>query len=121
MSAEALAPPNRARQALLLASPLAVVAIGHLTARIAGRAIGDAAWVPLTLVFWLTLVLLIRAAGGMAACRRWAGPALRTRRTHNSHGAGSSTALSGTKYKTSASMPLKVLAILVYAVPWRHS
>ena len=72
MAIEAGAPPGAARHALLLAwSPLAVVAIGHLTARLAGQAIGAAAWVPLTIVFWLTLALLIRAGGGFAAWRRW--------------------------------------------------
>jgi uncharacterized protein len=61
------------RRRLSLLSPLAVIAVGHLTARLAGATLGARVWLPLTLVLWSLFGLLIAWGGGREAVRRWAG------------------------------------------------
>jgi CAAX protease family protein len=66
---------SKSRQWLILLSPLAVIAVGHLTTRLAGAALGVWTWAPLALVLWSLFALLIAWGGGREAVRRWAGPA----------------------------------------------
>lgn len=61
------------KKRLLLLSPVVVIAVGHLTAQVAGRWLGVWAWAPLELVYWTMLALLIMWGGGVAAIRRWLG------------------------------------------------
>src|SRR5688572_19372103 len=56
---------------LILLSPLVVVAIGNITARLAGSMLGVWAWIPLTLVLWAMFGLLIWWGGGRDAIRKW--------------------------------------------------
>jgi membrane protease YdiL (CAAX protease family) len=65
---------NKLSQGLILLSPLVIITIGHITARLAGSALGVWAWVPLTLVLWTMFALLIAWGGGREAVRRWLQP-----------------------------------------------
>jgi len=62
------------RRRFILWSPFIVIGLGHLTAQIAGLVIGAWAWLPLTIVFWTTLVVFTALGGGQAAIRRLAKP-----------------------------------------------
>jgi membrane protease YdiL (CAAX protease family) len=62
------------RQRLILLSPLAVIAIGHVTARLAGSVLGVWAWIPLTLSLWAMFALLIGWGGGREAIQQWSRP-----------------------------------------------
>jgi uncharacterized protein len=55
----------------ILLSPFIVIGSGHLTAQTAAIWLGAWAWLPLTIVFWATLILLIARGGGREAVRRW--------------------------------------------------
>jgi len=59
------------RQRLILLSPLGIIALGHLTARLAGIALGVWAWIPLVVVLWITWALLIAWGGGKKAIGLW--------------------------------------------------
>jgi membrane protease YdiL (CAAX protease family) len=58
---------------LILFSPLIIIGLGHLTARVAGHWLGAWAWLPLTIVFWTTLALFIAVGGGRETVRSWLG------------------------------------------------
>jgi membrane protease YdiL (CAAX protease family) len=62
------------RQRLLLFSPLAIIAVGHLTARLAGSVLGVWSWIPLALSLWGMFALIIALGGGREAIRRWSRP-----------------------------------------------
>jgi uncharacterized protein len=76
---------NRERIEILL-SPIFVILIGHVTARVAGHFLGAWAWLPLTLVFWSTIGVVSYRYGGFRGWRdrlgnsrgswRWAALAL---------------------------------------------
>lgn len=63
------------KRRLLILSPLLVIAVGHVAARIAARFVGAWAWVPAVLVYWGLLGALIVWGRGPDAVRRWLGPA----------------------------------------------
>lgn len=63
---------SKLRQRLILLSPLAIIAIGHVTARVAGAVLELWAWLPLALVLWAMFAILIAWGGGREAVRRWA-------------------------------------------------
>ncbi len=65
---------DKLRQRLIFISPLAIIAIGHVTARAAGAVLEVWAWLPLTLILWGLFALLIAWGGGREAVRRWARP-----------------------------------------------
>jgi len=56
---------------LILLSPLGIIAIGHLTARLTGMVLGVWAWVPLTVALWAMFALMIAWGGGREAIKRW--------------------------------------------------
>lgn len=70
-------PPDdsKQRQCFVLLSPLAILAVGHLTARFAGATLGVWVWIPLNLVLWAMFAFFIAWGGGGGALRRWLGPA----------------------------------------------
>ncbi len=55
----------------MLLSPFAVIALGHLTARLAGPALGAWAWVPVMLVLWTCFAACIAFGAGRDSVRRW--------------------------------------------------
>src|SRR5688572_17944600 len=59
------------RQRLILLSPLAVIAIGNITARLTGSVLGVWAWIPLTLSLWTMFAVLIAWGGGREAILKW--------------------------------------------------
>jgi len=59
---------NRSRTVLL--SPVVVLVLGHATARISGHLWGVWSWIPVTLVYWITLALIMAFAGGWSQYRR---------------------------------------------------
>jgi uncharacterized protein len=63
---------NRSRVVLL--SPIVVLVLGHATARISGRLWGVWSWIPVTLVYWISLALIMAFAGGWTGYRRWLQP-----------------------------------------------
>jgi len=58
----------------VLLSPIVVLVFGNLTARISGRMLGVWWWIPVLLVYWLTLAIIMAFAGGWCAFRRWLRP-----------------------------------------------
>ena len=58
----------------VLLSPIVVLVFGNLTARISGRMLGVWWWIPVLLVYWLTLAIIMAFAGGWSAFRRWLRP-----------------------------------------------
>jgi membrane protease YdiL (CAAX protease family) len=56
---------------ILALSPFGIIALGHLTARIAGNVWGVWAWIPLTLVLWSLFAWMIFVGGGKESMRRW--------------------------------------------------
>lgn len=65
---------NVTRQRIILLSPLGIIAIGHLTARLAGIFLGVWAWLPLQLTLWSMFAGLIAWGGGREAIQRWLRP-----------------------------------------------
>jgi membrane protease YdiL (CAAX protease family) len=59
---------NRSRAVLL--SPVLVLVLGNVTARISGRLWGVWSWIPIMLVYWITLALIMAFAGGWSAFPR---------------------------------------------------
>lgn len=68
------------KQRFLILSPLFVLGLGHVVARIAIRSTGDWAWVPVLLVYWCTVGSFIVWGKEPDALRRWLGPARGDRR-----------------------------------------
>lgn len=60
---------------LLLFSPILVIALGHLTARLTGPFLGAWCWVPLILVFWSTVTAILYFTGQGRRLRTWLQPA----------------------------------------------
>jgi hypothetical protein len=52
------------RRLFVLLSPLAVIGLGHLTARLFSHFIGVWAWVPLMIEYWFVMALVIYLSGG---------------------------------------------------------
>lgn len=65
---------SKSRLWFILLSPVGIIVLGRLTAKLAGRALGLWAWIPVTLVLWGLFALLIRIGSSKASLRRWAGP-----------------------------------------------
>lgn len=63
------------KRRLLILSPLLVLALGHIAARIAVGWQSDWAWVPVLVVYWCTVAALIGWGREPGARRRWLGPA----------------------------------------------
>jgi membrane protease YdiL (CAAX protease family) len=63
---------NRSRTVLL--SPVVVLVVGYAVARISGHLWGVWSWIPVTLVYWITLALIMAFAGGRTEYRRWLQP-----------------------------------------------
>ncbi|HEY8347960.1 MAG TPA: CPBP family intramembrane glutamic endopeptidase [Symbiobacteriaceae bacterium] len=59
----------------LILSPLVVIAICHVAARIAHHALGPWAWVPTVMLYWGLLGVAITMGREPAAVRRWLAPA----------------------------------------------
>jgi len=59
---------NRRRTVLL--SPVAVLVLGNSVARISGHLWGVWSWIPVILVYWITLALIMAFAGGWSEYRR---------------------------------------------------
>ncbi|MBP1779896.1 MAG: hypothetical protein H6Q86_5907, partial [candidate division NC10 bacterium] len=55
------------RQRLILLSPLAVIGVGYLTARLAGGIFGIWIWIPMLLVVWGVFGFMIAWGGGREA------------------------------------------------------
>ncbi len=68
--------PNNTKfhRRLILLSPLAVISVGHLIARLTGSVLGVWAWIPLALGTWGMFAFLIAWGGGREAVRRWLRP-----------------------------------------------
>lgn len=61
-------------QRLILLSPLAVIGIGNIIARLTGSVLGVWSWIPLTLALWGTFATLIAWGGGRESIQRWSRP-----------------------------------------------
>ena len=59
------------RQRLILLSPLVIIAVGYLIARLAGGVFGIWVWIPMTLVVWGMFGFMIVWGGGRDAIKRW--------------------------------------------------
>lgn len=72
------APGNRASvtrgRAWILVSPLALIAVCHLTQRVAGQVLGDHAVLPTLFVFWVSIAAIVWMSVGSEGVRRWFGP-----------------------------------------------
>jgi len=66
--------PMSNRSCLVLLSPIVVLVLGYAAARISGHRWGAWSWIPVTLVYWITLALIIACAGGWTDYRRWLQP-----------------------------------------------
>jgi membrane protease YdiL (CAAX protease family) len=66
--------PMSNRSGIVLLSPIVVLVLGYAAARISGHLWGAWSWIPVTLVYWITLALIIAGAGGWADYRRWLQP-----------------------------------------------
>jgi membrane protease YdiL (CAAX protease family) len=62
------------REHIILLSPLAVIGLCHVVARITGRLWGLWSWVPVLIVYWLALSLLLVLGGGRPSASRWLQP-----------------------------------------------
>ena len=58
--------PMSNRSGIVLLSPIVVLVLGYAAARISGHLWGAWSWIPVTLVYWITLALIIAGAGGWA-------------------------------------------------------
>jgi len=56
--------PMSNRSCIVLLSPIVVLVLGYAAARISGHLWGAWSWIPVTLVYWITLALIIACAGG---------------------------------------------------------
>lgn len=56
---------------LLLISPLAVIAVTYVIARVTGLGKGPWTWLPSLAVYWAALGLLVATGAGRASLRRW--------------------------------------------------
>jgi membrane protease YdiL (CAAX protease family) len=65
---------NDTRKNLILLSPVVVILLGQLAARILGPAIGVWSWIPLNIGYWTAIILLIKWGGDRPAIRRWLRP-----------------------------------------------
>src|ERR1700746_3517419 len=63
---------NRRRTVLL--SPVAVLVLGNAVTRISRHLWGVWSWIPVILVYWITLALIMAFAGGWSEYRRWLQP-----------------------------------------------
>lgn len=63
---------------LVIASPILVLIAGHIVARTASGPMGEAAWLPLALVYWAMLGIFVlwgtNGASDVAAFSEWFGP-----------------------------------------------
>lgn len=59
------------RQSLILLSPLAIIAVGYLIARIGRGIFGIWVWIPMILVVWAMFGFMIAWGGGPVAMRHW--------------------------------------------------
>jgi len=66
--------PMSNRNRVVLLSPIVVLVLGHATARVSGHLWGVWSWIPVTLVYWITLALIMTCAGGWTAYRQWLQP-----------------------------------------------
>lgn len=64
------------RRHLVLASPLIVIAAGHLTAQAVKSLEGHARWVPVILVLWTAMLLFTRFGTESHARRAWFAPSM---------------------------------------------
>jgi len=62
------------KRQLIILSPLLVIALGHLTARIAGYFIGVLALIPIIIVFWSSIIFLIYWGAGKETFLKWLQP-----------------------------------------------
>jgi membrane protease YdiL (CAAX protease family) len=62
---------NRSHRFLVLASPIAVVIIGHIAARVFLAWFGDWAWLGSSLVYWGSMAAIISTLGERGSVRRW--------------------------------------------------
>jgi len=62
------------RQRLISLSPLVIIAVGYVTARLAGGVFGIWVWIPMILVVWGMFGFMIAWGGGREAIRRWLQP-----------------------------------------------
>src|ERR1700730_11851943 len=63
---------NRSRTVLL--SPVVVLVLGNAAARTSGYLWGVWSWIPVMLVYWITLALIMAFAGRRSGYRRWLQP-----------------------------------------------
>lgn len=71
MKTEAASANLRAHRLLVLASPILVLIIGHLAARISLRLLGEWAWVGSSIVYWTGTMLIVWLLGDRQSFRRW--------------------------------------------------
>ncbi|MGZ9165808.1 MAG: CPBP family glutamic-type intramembrane protease [Anaerolineales bacterium] len=62
---------NRSRLLLILASPIFVVILGHFAARFFLELFDDWAWLGSSLVYWGSMILIIRFLGNRTSLRNW--------------------------------------------------
>ncbi len=65
--------PNVSRKWFVLASPVLIIIIGHFTARFFLSLFNDWAWLGTFLVYWGSMLLVIRLLGDKTAPKRWSG------------------------------------------------
>ncbi len=61
----------RTKRVLVLLSPLVLIGINHMVARVAGRVMGAWAFVPVVLIAWTISAFLIIWGGGADSIRKW--------------------------------------------------
>ncbi len=59
------------RRRLVLLSPLAIIAVGYLTAHLAGPVFGIWIWIPMIFIVWGMFGFMIAWGGGREAVKRW--------------------------------------------------
>jgi membrane protease YdiL (CAAX protease family) len=62
---------EKKRRFIIVLSPLAVILLGQVAARMLGPLIGVWSWVPLTTGYWIGILLLVAWGGGKEATSRW--------------------------------------------------
>jgi membrane protease YdiL (CAAX protease family) len=67
-------PTSQDHQRLILLSPLVIIAVGRLTAYLAGDVFGIWVWIPMTLIVWGMFAFMIAWGGGREAIGRWLQP-----------------------------------------------
>ena len=58
-------PTHSKHNRIICLSPIAVIAAGHVAARLGQVWLGSWAWVPLTTTFWLSMLVFIQFSGGL--------------------------------------------------------